>query len=490
MGAGVTGLGLQGGVRVVALRRASSQLLPCPLPPPSASSTGRRCSHGDGRSHSQLRTMCTASAPATAVTAGTTAGSSSSSDSGGCTSQSTAAVLRQGRRRFRVLSLDGGGVRGLFSAVVLQRLAEQEPRLLESVDLIAGTSTGAVIGSMLALGHSPADVARLYEEMSSQIFTRSWLRRLSPVHANYSDVHRDAIFRKYAGGTTFADVKQWLLVTAFNLDGIVPDQRTTFFPAGRWRPALFSNMPRMAGEVEPDLQKTIHEALMASTAAPIFMPTHGGYCDGGVVANNPSLCAMSKVLAHVPGLSHQDLSVLSIGTSVCPHKVSSSAFQPHADWGLAQWSSLMLELLFDSNNRNVNLHMSHFLGSDYHRINPLLSDEIALDDTSAAAMAQLRAIAMDVELQPTLDFVRKHFLSQPPATLVDWTSAAACDQLPVGGLDQAAFAEVMAQLQLGISTSPANVESLFAELDTNGDGIVSGREIVTLLAQHANSGRV
>ena len=48
----------------------------------------------------------------------------------------------------------------------------------------------------------------------------------------------------------------------------------------------------------------------------MYFPTHGGYADGGVFANNPSLCAMTKVLSHLPGLSHKDVSVLSVGTCV------------------------------------------------------------------------------------------------------------------------------------------------------------------------------
>ncbi len=51
------------------------------------------------------------------------------------------------RRRFRILALDGGGVRGLFTAHVLGRLIKEEPRLMDGIDLVAGTSTGAVIGA-------------------------------------------------------------------------------------------------------------------------------------------------------------------------------------------------------------------------------------------------------------------------------------------------------------------------------------------------------
>ena len=85
------------------------------------------------------------------------------------------------RRRFRILALDGGGVRGLFTAYVLGRLIKAEPRLLDSVDLIAGTSTGAIIGMLLAFDKEPAEVAEIYRDLAAKIFDGSTFRSVSPV---------------------------------------------------------------------------------------------------------------------------------------------------------------------------------------------------------------------------------------------------------------------------------------------------------------------
>ena len=88
------------------------------------------------------------------------------------------------RRRFRILSLDDGGARGLFTAHILARLIEEEPRLLDSVDLIAGTSTGALIGVLLSNGTHPSHIAELYKELarpsppsppSTPAFLSSWI---------------------------------------------------------------------------------------------------------------------------------------------------------------------------------------------------------------------------------------------------------------------------------------------------------------------------
>ena len=82
-----------------------------------------------------------------AASPGTSAGPSSATPPGLSRSLTELASGSQSRRRFRILALDGGGIRGIFTVHVLRRLIKEEPRLLDSIDLIAGTSTGAVIGA-------------------------------------------------------------------------------------------------------------------------------------------------------------------------------------------------------------------------------------------------------------------------------------------------------------------------------------------------------
>ena len=65
---------------------------------------------------------------------------------------------------YRILSIDGGGIRGLFTCVVLQRLEEEVPGWLDRVDLIAGTSTGGIMALGLAYGLSPTTLRNLYYE--------------------------------------------------------------------------------------------------------------------------------------------------------------------------------------------------------------------------------------------------------------------------------------------------------------------------------------
>src|SRR2546425_6914600 len=76
---------------------------------------------------------------------------------------------------YRILRVDGGGIRGLYAAVLLDRLAREVPTLVNSVDLVAGTSTGGIIALGLAHGLAPADLVALYRDRAKEIFDDSWL---------------------------------------------------------------------------------------------------------------------------------------------------------------------------------------------------------------------------------------------------------------------------------------------------------------------------
>jgi len=313
-------------------------------------------------------------------------------------------VADTGRPKFNILSLDGGGVRGCFTATVLERLEQRHPGFVDQFDMVAGTSTGGIIALSLAMGHSAAECRSFYEEFTHEIFKPDFMRGLSPWHAKYSDTRKAELFRmlfKGKGMETFADLKKWVLLTSFRVDGRVPDdhESQTFFPSGRWRPALFSNIPRNAGLVEPDLDWPLFDAAMATTAAPTYFPLHQGYVDGGVFGNNPSLAAVAKAASHFPELRPTDINVLSIGTCIRPLKLDAgTASGKEGDWGLSQWSPHLLNLVFDSSNRSVSLYQQMLLGDRYHRINPLLGEDVGLDDINAIDL--MIRIGNQVDLAP------------------------------------------------------------------------------------------
>src|SRR5262245_47478400 len=80
---------------------------------------------------------------------------------------------------YLVLTFDGGGIRGVLTARLLERLVADQPDLLEKTQLLAGTSTGGIIALGLAFGLSPARLVTLYRENGSAIFDASWLHQLA-----------------------------------------------------------------------------------------------------------------------------------------------------------------------------------------------------------------------------------------------------------------------------------------------------------------------
>ena len=130
---------------------------------------------------------------------------------------------------FQLLSLDGGGVRGLFSAAVLAHLEEDlNIRVTDHFDLITGTSTGGIIALGLAIGLRPKEIVDFYLKRSDVIFQRSWLKfplaqfwhHLRGV--KYDNSNLVAALKEVFGDHLLGDCRQPVVVPAFNLstDGV------------------------------------------------------------------------------------------------------------------------------------------------------------------------------------------------------------------------------------------------------------------------------
>lgn len=210
---------------------------------------------------------------------------------------------------YRILSLDGGGAKGFYTLGVL---AEVEGligcRLHEKFDLVFGTSTGAIIASMVALGMSVDEIHTHYKEYVPEIMR---LKTPSQKSAKLAEL-AEAIFK---------DEKFDAVKTAV---GIV----TT-----KWvieRPMIFKGSISQAhgrkGTFVPGFGVTIGDAVQASCSAyPFFAPkiitTGGGdeveLVDGGYCANNPTLYAIADATRAL-NIPHRDLRVVSIGVGIYP----------------------------------------------------------------------------------------------------------------------------------------------------------------------------
>lgn len=209
----------------------------------------------------------------------------------------------------RILSLDGGGAKGFYTLGVLKELeALVGQPLSQQFDLIFGTSTGAIIAALLALGRSVDDIHALYKE------------HVPVVMRNRTAAGRSAALTRLTstifGETKFTDVKTDV--------GIV---------ATRWafeKPMIFKSSVSQAhgrhGTFVPGFGCTIADAIRASCAAyPFFkkvkLTTGDGnevqLIDGGYCANNPTLYAIADAVAALQK-QYADIRVVSIGVGVYP----------------------------------------------------------------------------------------------------------------------------------------------------------------------------
>jgi patatin-like phospholipase/acyl hydrolase len=144
---------------------------------------------------------------------------------------------------YRILSLDGGGIRGVLTATLLERLEEAHPGFLSKVDLFAGTSTGGILALGLAVGLTPTEIGELYTESGETVFADSvWddigdLGKLTG--ADYSNQPLKQAILDRIGDISLGDLPKRVLISSFDLD----NQPQTSGVLRSWKPKFFHNFP-------------------------------------------------------------------------------------------------------------------------------------------------------------------------------------------------------------------------------------------------------
>jgi len=300
---------------------------------------------------------------------------------------------------YRILSLDGGGIRGVLTASLLERLEEKQPGFLTLVDLFAGTSTGGILALGLASGMTATEVRNLYINLGNIVFADTLFDNVKDLGnlrgAQYSTGPLKTELEKVFGERTLADLPKKVVISAFELD----NQKTE--PGRRhWKPKFFHNYP---GEDSDGHEKIVDVALRTS-AAPTYFPMYQRYIDGGVIANNPSLCALAQALE--PKTGGQKLSnvrMLAVGTGYSPNFIT----QQNADWGLLQWAPNLVSIMMEGAVGLAHYQCTQLMGSRYHRINPRLPVPVSLDGTKQIDL--MVGLAAQFDLEEAGAWLKKNF---------------------------------------------------------------------------------
>ena len=285
----------------------------------------------------------------------------------------------------RVLSIDGGGIRGLIPALVLAEVERRSGRRVwELFDLIAGTSTGGILACALcAPDPLPAEqLVSLYEDEGPAIFDRSVRQRIRSGEGLLDEKYgADALERaleRFLSDKRLAESKPDLLVPAYDM--------------GEPGPYFFkSRKARDEGEDYP-----LSVVARATSAAPTYFEpfplADQALVDGGVFATNPAMCAFAEVMRFQPTA---EIVLLSLGTG---QRTRKRRFADVKDWGLVEWARPILDVVFDGVSDAVHYQLEHALEAGrYWRLQVELtraSDD--LDDASEKNLRDLRGHAEEL----------------------------------------------------------------------------------------------
>jgi patatin-like phospholipase/acyl hydrolase len=283
----------------------------------------------------------------------------------------------------RLLSIDGGGIRGLIPALVLAEVEKRSgKRTFELFDLIAGTSTGGILACALCAPEAlPAEqLVALYEEEGPTIFDRSVWQRIRSAEGlldeKYDAGPLDRALERFLSDKRLSETKPDLLVPAYNMG----DPGPYFFKS------------RKAREENEDFP--LSQVARATAAAPTyFEPAElagQALVDGGVFAANPAMCAFAEVMRFEPAA---DVFLLSLGTGQRTHKRS---FDEVEDWGLVEWAKPILDVVFDGVSDAVDYQLRHAL-DDGHYWRLQVELDRAADDLDDAGERNLRLLREQAE---------------------------------------------------------------------------------------------
>lgn len=308
--------------------------------------------------------------------------------------------------KFRILSFDGGGIRGLLTAVLLDRLLTAYPKLLQARDdvitMFAGTSTGGILALGLAADLTPDKIRDLYVLNGKLIFDASWLRDVVEIGglsgSKYDNTNLKQVLQETFGGLKLKDLKARVLIASFQLDNEDPD------PSKRtWSPKFFHNFP---GE-DSDGESLVVDVAMDTSAAPTYFPSYEGYIDGGVIANNPSMAALAQALdSRNPPAEHaslDEIQLLSLGTGASLQYIAGG----NLDWGDAQWIRPLLNIMMDGSVGVADFQCNQLLGDRYARLEPVFPSGKAYPMDDVSKIVDLMDFAKSVDLRSTTGWLNK-----------------------------------------------------------------------------------
>lgn len=330
------------------------------------------------------------------------------------------------RPKYKILSIDGGGIRGIIPALLLAEIERRTQKPIFTLfDLITGTSSGGILALGLTKPRLRSDASdtlpvaeytaeallQLFLEYGVEVFYEPLFQRLlGPLddiflQPKYPSESKEEILRQYFGTALLENNLKEVFVTSYDIEKRIP----IFFTNKLEKEQIESqNFGKLCGGF------SLLNAALATTATPTYFAPHRvvnphhsdiiyTLIDGGVFANNPAHLAIleAQISSKQKGqkvLNPEDILVVSLGTGSL---TSVYSYKEVKNWGLWQWGRPLLNIMFDSNSKVVAGELEQlFEPSDreaksfYYRFQTLLDSELEeIDNTKVQNTRHLQAIA-------------------------------------------------------------------------------------------------
>lgn len=269
--------------------------------------------------------------------------------------------------KFKILSIDGGGARGIFPAYILKRIDEEYEidDFYKEFDLIVGTSTGSIIAAGLAIGEPVEEIYNLYLEEAEKIFSeKNGFCKGYVLKSRYRKDNLVDLLKKVFKDKEMKDSKTKLMIPATDLtNGNVYIHKSNYDK----------------GFVR-DKDTPLYKAVLSSCSAPIYFKPEklkDGYllADGGLWANNPALLAYTEAISRLE-INQKNIHILSLGTGIGKKYYN----EDQKSWGAFKLEKKMIDLVLNLQSANNNNICNHLLGDEqYLRLNYESDNKLPLE---------------------------------------------------------------------------------------------------------------
>ncbi|WP_013324779.1 patatin-like phospholipase family protein [Gloeothece verrucosa] len=321
--------------------------------------------------------------------------------------------------KYRILSIDGGGIRGIIPAIILAEIEKRTQKPISSLfDLIAGTSSGGILALGLTKPHlnldapgspptpqySAEDLLELFVKHGAEIFYEPFFEKILGsledifTQPKYSPEGRETIIKEYFGQALLENNLKEVFVTSYDIEQRIPIFFTNKLEKQETQSRRFRKLC---------LGFTLADAALATTATPTFFPpyhivtshnSNGFYTlvDGGVVANNPANLAIleAKISNQTQNeiLHTEDLLLVSLGTGSLTTVYPYDAVK---NWGTLQWSRPLLNIVFDGGSEVTAGQLERLFEAEekkniYYRFQTFLTGE--LEEIDNAKLDNIRRL--------------------------------------------------------------------------------------------------